>query len=84
MVIFDDSDDEDLDQGHAGKKFCQHHGTCGHSTDQCTTLKALVKQTKEKKSKYFQKKKRLTKHEVNVMVQKQVKKALKQKKRKRT
>ena len=67
-----------------GKKFCQHHGTCGHNTDQCTTPMALAKQEKQKKSKHFDKKKRFTKHEVNIMVQKQVKRALKQKKRKHT
>ena len=48
--------------------------------DECTTLKALVKQAKQKKGKHFQKKKRFTKHEVNIMVQKQVEKAMKQKK----
>ena len=42
-VFFDDSDDEDSDEGHSGNKFCQYLGTCGHTTDQCTTLKALVK-----------------------------------------
>ena len=73
-VIFDNSEDEDLEKGHSGKKFCQYHGTCGHTTD---SLKALVKQAKQKKSKLFDKKQGFTKHEVNVMVQKQVKKALK-------
>jgi len=68
-----------------GKKFCQYHGTCGHTTDECTTLKALVKQAKQKKGSHFQKKKRFTKHEVNIMVQKQVRKAMKKsKKKKRT
>ena len=67
-----------------GHKFCQYHGMCGHTTDECTTLKALVKQAKQKKGN-FQKKKRFTKHEVNIMVQKQVKKAMKKnKKSKRT
>ena len=68
-----------------GHKFCQYHGMCGHTTDECTTLKALVKQAKQKKGSHFQKKKRFTKHEVNIMVQKQVKKAMKKnKKNKRT
>ena len=65
LVTFDDSDDEDSDQGRSGKKFCQYHDTCRHITDQCTTLKALVKHAKQKKS----------------MVQQQVKKALKKKKK---
>ena len=68
LVTFDDSEDENSDQRHSGRKFSQHHGTCGHTTDQCTTLKALVKQAKQKKSKHFDKKKRLTKHEINVIV----------------
>ena len=83
-VTFDNSNDEDLHEGKKGKKFCQYYGTCGHTTDQCTTLKALVKQAKQKKSRHFDKKKSFTKHEVKVMVQKQVKKALKKKKRKLT
>ena len=83
-MTFDDSKDEDSEEEHKGKKFYQYHGTCGNTTDEFTTLKALVKQAKQKTGKYFQKKKRFTKHEVNIMVQKQAKKALKQKKRKHT
>ena len=75
---------EDSEEEHVGHKFCQYHGMCGHTTDECTTLKALVKQAKQKKGKHFQKKKRFTKHEVNIMVQKEVKKAMKKKKKKRT
>ena len=67
-VIFNDSEDKDSDQGPTGKKFCRYHGTCGHTTDQCTTFKALDKQAKQKKSKQFNKKKRFTKHEVNAIV----------------
>ena len=80
LVTFDNSKDEDSDEGHSEKKFCQYHDMCRYTTDQCTTLKALIKQAKQKKSKYFNNKKRFTKHEINIMVQKQVKKALKQKK----
>ena len=69
-VTFNDSEDKDSDQGHTGKKFCQYHGTCRHTTDQYTTLKALVKQAKQKRRHLFDKNKRLTKHEVNAMVQK--------------
>ena len=83
-VTFDDFKDEDSEEEHIGKIFCQYHGTCGHTTDKCTTLKALVKQAKQKRSKHFDKKKRFTKHEVNIMVQKQVKRAMKQKKKKDT
>ena len=69
-VTFNNYEDKDSDQGHTGKKFYQYHGMCGHTTDQCTTLKALDKQAKQKKSKNFDKKKRFIKHLVNVMVQK--------------
>ena len=47
-------------------------------------MKAHVKQVKQKKGKHFEKKKRFTIHEENVIVQKQVKKVLKRKKKKRT
>ena len=83
-VTFNNYEDKDSDEGLSGKKFCQYHSTCGHTTDQCTTLEALIKKAKQKKSKHFDKKNRVIKHEVNAMVQKQVKKTLKQKKRKRT
>ena len=52
--------------------------------DECTTLKALTRQTKQKKSKHFNKKLKYTKHEANVMVEKKVEKSLKWKKRKHT
>ena len=45
-VFFGDFNDEDSEDEHKGKKFCQHCGKCGHTTDECTTLKALVKQAK--------------------------------------
>ena len=69
-ATFNDSYDKNSDQGHIGKKFCQYHDTCRHTMDQYTTLKALVKQAKLKKSKPFDKRKRFTKHEINAMVQK--------------
>ena len=33
VVSFDDSDDDDSDEGHSVRKFCQHHGTCEHTSD---------------------------------------------------
>ena len=83
-MTFNNSEDKDSDRGQKGTKFCQYHGTCGHTTDQGTTLKALVKQVKQKRSKHFDNNKRFTMHEVKAIVQKQIKKALKQKQRKRT
>ena len=45
-MTFDDSEDEDSEEEQKGKGFCQYHGMCGHTTEECTTLKALVKQAK--------------------------------------
>ena len=73
-VTFGEFKDDDSKEEPQGKKFCQHHGTCGHTMDECTTQKTLAKQAKQKKEKHFEKKKRFTKHEVNVMVQKSLKK----------
>ena len=67
-VTFTDSEDKDPDQGHTGHNFCQHHGTCGHSTDRYNTLKAMVKQAIQKRSKQFDKKKSFTKLDVNVPI----------------
>ena len=53
----------------------------GYTTDQCTMLMAQVEQAKQKRSKQCDKKKRFIKHELNVMVLKQVKKVLKQKRK---
>ena len=69
-VTFDDSKDEDSKEEHKGKNFCQNQSTCGHTTNEYTTLKPLVKQAKKKKAKHFQQKKRFIKHEVNTMVRK--------------
>ena len=48
-ITFEDSEGEDLDEGHKGEKFCQCCSTRGHITDECTTLKALIMQAKRKK-----------------------------------
>ena len=52
------------------KECCQYHGNCGHSTGECTTLKALIKKAKSKQSKGYKEdnKKTYTKHEVNVLI----------------
>ena len=57
------------------------HGLCGHTTDDCTALMALISQGKQNKSKQSIKEKRQTKNDVNVMVGKKIKKALKKKKK---
>ena len=79
-VTFGYSEDKDSEEEPQGIKFCQYHGMCRHTTNKCTMLIALVKQAKQKKGKHYQKKKRYTKHELNIMVQKQIKKALEKKK----
>ena len=78
-VTFRDSEDEGFKDVYKGKKFCQLNDTYGHTTDECTTLKAVITKAKQKKGKPLEKKTRYTKHEVNIMVQKQVKKAIKKK-----
>ena len=83
-IIFGDSQDKDSQQETQGNNFCQYHNTCGQTSDESTTLNVLVKRAKQKKGKHFKKKKRYIKHEVYVMVQKQVKKALKKKKKQHT
>ena len=37
LVSVGDSEDEDSEDEHKYKKFCQYHGTCGYTTDECTT-----------------------------------------------
>ena len=80
-VSFDDSDKDCLDdeKPSSRKNFCQYHGKCSHSTDEHTTLKALMKKAKSNKSQRFMKgdKKTYTKHKVNVLIEKKLKKAFK-------
>ena len=79
-VTSGDSEDKDSDDRHTGKRLCQYCGTCGHTTNtQCTGQASQAE-----KQQPLVKKERFTKHEVNFIVQKQDKKALKQKKRKHT
>ena len=51
-VSFEDSDEDssDNEKPSSRKKFCQYHGKCSHSTDKCTTLKAVIKKAKSNKS----------------------------------
>lgn len=69
-------------------KYCMFHERCGHTTDQCTALKELVQNNKKKRSKYNKKSNRksektYTRHKVNALVEKRIKKALHGKKKKR-
>ena len=52
----------------------------GHTAEERMTHMALSTQSKQKKSEQFKKEKKYTKNEVNVMIEKKVKKAIKQKK----
>ena len=78
---FEDSaeDSSDDKKPPSRKKFCQYHGKCSHSTDECTTLMALIKKAKSNKSKGYRKggEKTYTKHKVNVLLEKKLKKAFK-------
>merc|ERR1711966_220100 len=59
------------------------HGRCSHTTDQCSALRELVK-NKKNRSKYDKKsKKTYTRHEVNALVEKKIKKAPHGRKKKR-
>ena len=53
------------------KKFYQCHRKCIHSTDECTTLNALIEKTKSNKSKGYRKggEKTYTTHQVNVLIE---------------
>ena len=53
--------------------------------DECTTLKALIKKAESNKSKGFKKgvDKTYTKHEVNVLIEKELKKAFKGRKKRK-
>ena len=50
---FEDSDENSSDDKKplSKKKFCQHHGKCSHSMNECTTLKALIKKANPTSSK---------------------------------
>ena len=86
-VSFEDSDKDSSDdeKPSSRKKFCQYHGKCSHSTDECTTLKALIKKAKSNKPKGYRKggEKIHTKHEVNVLIEKKLKKAFKGRKKRK-
>ena len=86
-VSFQDSEEDSSDDETppSKKKFCQYHGKCSHSTDKCPTLKALIKKVKSNKSKGYRKggKKTYTKHKVNVLIEKKLKKAFKGRKKSR-
>ena len=47
-VTFDDSDKK-----HNGKKFCKYRGKWGHTPDEYTTLKALIRRVKQEKANIF-------------------------------
>ena len=76
------SENRNSSSSETGKKFCQYHGTCGHTTNECTLVKTLVQKEKLKKFKAT-KDRKYTKHEVNVLVEKKLKKAMRKKKKQR-
>ena len=64
-MTFEDSENKDLDVEFKSKQVCKCHGMCGHSSDQCTTLKAMIKKIKRKKNKHFKIERTDNKQEVN-------------------
>ena len=61
------------------KKKCKYHGWCNHTTEQCTTLKELIRKAKKRNKKPKKAGKTYTKHEVNALFKKKFKKAMKKK-----
>ena len=76
-ISFEDSDKDfsDDEKPSSKKKFFQYHGKCSHSTDECTTLNALIEKAKSNMFKGFWKGagKTYTKHKVNVLIEKKAK-----------
>ena len=87
-VLFSEASDEEFSEDEKStKKYCAYHGLCSHTSDACDTLKELIKRDK-KKSKFSKNnkgkgKKTYSKHEVNALVDKRVKKFLKNGKKKK-
>ena len=63
------SDEKSSKGTETGKKYCQYHGTCRHSTNECTLVKTLVQKEQKKKQK-ASKERKYTKHEINILVKK--------------
>ena len=57
-TFLDNFEDGDADNEKKGKSFCKNHFTCGFTMYEYTTLRALAKQSKQKKGKHFDKKNR--------------------------
>ena len=80
-VSFKDSDKDSSDnkKPSSKEKFCQYHKKCSDCTDECTTLKALIKKAKSTKSKEYRKggEKTYIKHMENDIIEKKLKKSFK-------
>ena len=68
-VTFPGSEDEDSDNEEKCQKFCKYYDKCGQIIDKCTTLKALIKLAKQKRSEHFKKEKESIKQEINVIAE---------------
>ena len=73
------SEEKNCSGTEGGKKFCKCHSTCRHSTNECTLIRVLVQKEKFKKKKQI-KERKYAKHEVNILVEKKMKKTLKKRK----
>ena len=54
---------------------------CGHTANECDTIKTLVKQAQTKNAKQS-KEKKYTKHEINILVEKKIKECTQEKEEK--
>ena len=53
----DEESSEDKRPKKPNKLYCLYHGRCGHTSERCSVLKELVKQSKKKKAKFNKPKK---------------------------
>ena len=54
-LTYKDLKDEDCNEDEEGKTFYKYYGTYRHTTNECTMVKALIRQAKQKQSKHFDK-----------------------------
>ena len=75
----EEEEESSEDEKPQGRKYCRLHGMCSHTTDACRDLKEMIAKYKRKKYKDHGKAKKKTtysKHEMNALVKKSVRKAL--------
>ena len=78
-----ESSEESIEARHPIRKYCILHGKCSHSTDNYKDLRAMVNNHKQKKKKPFKNYGKSNK-ELNVLIEKNFQKFVKNKKRRKT